>query len=88
MVLLLKQSMKDPSSFELEAAYFMDDDAACYTYFARNSFNARTRGAAVFASGEMHLSETNSAKFRAAWKRHCQDKPGQSMTSYINAFVL
>lgn len=87
-VLPLRKAMKDPSSFELEDAYFMADDSACYTYFARNSFNARVRGAAVFANGQLHVSDGDERKFRRAWNKHCQDRPGERLTAYINMFVL
>src|SRR5574337_149502 len=77
---MLRDAMKDPSSFELEEALFMDDDSGCYEYFARNSFNARQRGAAIFSGGRIVTSDQPG--FKQAWRKHCADKSGEPIGAY------
>lgn len=87
-VKFLRDTMKDPKSFEIEEAMFMGDDTGCYTFFARNSFNARTRGAAVFDGRQLLTHENGGVAFNAAWKKHCQGRDGERLTSYVKMFVL
>lgn len=75
-VKLLKQSAKDPSSFEINSLLLMDNSAACMEYAARNSFNARVPGRAVQTPDlKLFVSEKDSA-FPKMWNNYCGNRTG------------
>lgn len=84
---VLRQSMKDPKSFELERALFMQDGSGCYEFFGRNSFNARIRGSAVYTGSQL-IQNSQGKAFTRAWNERCGGKSGEDITAYINMFVL
>ncbi|NML43496.1 hypothetical protein HHL11_07035 [Ramlibacter sp. G-1-2-2] len=79
--------MKNPDSFQLEDALFMPDGSACYTYRARNSFNAIDRGAAVFDGTKLVTSDEKRI-FKPIWKKLCEGKSGEDISAYVRMFVL
>jgi hypothetical protein len=87
----LKKSMKDPDTFELKEVLFMDDGTACYTYRAKNSFNAMLRGQAVLTSNvkniELLVEGHNGNKFANAWNKGCAKKSGEDITSLVNRML-
>lgn len=87
----LKQSMKDPDTFELKEVLFMDDGTACYTYRAKNSFNAMLRGQAVLTSNskniELLVEGHDGNKFVNAWNKGCAKKSSEDITSLINRMM-
>ena len=84
---ILRGSMKDPDTFELKDATYMDDHSACYTFRAKNSFNAMLQGNAVFEvtnkESGLYVSGTDGNKFVRAWNKHCAKKSGIDLASYI-----
>ena len=71
----LKKSMKDPDSFELKDASFMDNNSTCYTYRARNSFNAMLQSDAVLMVTDklvqLYVKDSDGNKFANAWNKYC-----------------
>jgi hypothetical protein len=53
----LKNSMKDPDSFELKSLIVHPSGTACYEYRATNSFNAHIAGAAVLTPKGKFLTQ-------------------------------
>jgi hypothetical protein len=64
----LKQSMKNPASFELEQVLRMDDGTLCIKYHATNSFNAIVPGYAIIRQNRISAE---------GWNRYCADKSGE-----------
>jgi hypothetical protein len=84
LVKTVRQSMKNPASFQLEQAIHMDDGTLCLTYRATNSFNAIVPGRTVIAKGKTVSSgESNFVPF---WNKHCGGKTGTDI-SYIRAAI-
>lgn len=71
----LKQSMKNPASFQLTNAIAIGDDTFCYEYRATNSFNAVVPGHFVWVPSAKVSSES-----AAAWNKHCANKTGEDIT--------
>lgn len=71
----LKAAMKNPASFELVEALFMQGPAICITYRSTNSFNA-------IVTDNYVVTEKVSSSNADAWNRHCAGKTG---TSYRHA---
>lgn len=65
----VKQSAKDPSSFELVSLVVMADKTQCLEYRARNSFNAIVTDQKAFQNGK-----------GVDWNRHCGGKTGDDFT--------
>jgi hypothetical protein len=78
----LKQSMKNPASFQLEQAIKMQDGSFCFMYRATNSFNAIVPGHAVFSTEGLATSDDRQ-KFARAWKRSCDGKTGRDLAGEI-----
>jgi hypothetical protein len=77
----LKNSMKDPDSFELKSLIVHPSGTACYEYRATNSFNAHIAGAAVLTpKGKFLTREQNGNAFVAAWNNGCTPADGEDMT--------
>jgi hypothetical protein len=77
IAIALRESMKNPDSFNLEHVVRTDAGALCYDYRATNSFNAIIPGHAVIAHGKAGVS--GEAGFNALWAKNCAGKPGVSM---------
>jgi len=67
----IKESMKDPDSFQLKSNMLMADRSACYEYSATNTFGGRMREYAVLSPKRKILF--NDA---AAWNKYCTNKSG------------
>lgn len=67
---ILKRSMKNPDSFNLEHVMRTTEGAFCFEYRATNSFNAIVPGQAYFRNGKGHSSDETDT-FRAGWNRNC-----------------
>lgn len=75
----LRDSMKNPASFQLESAIKMSDGSLCLTYRATNSFNAIVPGRTVVtASGT--AASNDGALFPKLWNQHCGNKTGSDIT--------
>ena len=76
----LKKASKDPDSFEMKEVNLMPDGAACYTYRARNSFNAMLQGEAIMTDkGKLLVHEQNGNTFVSAWNRSCTKDGGEDL---------
>jgi hypothetical protein len=64
----LKQSMKNPASFELEQVLSMNDGTLCIKYHATNSFNAIVPGYAIIRQNRISAE---------GWNRYCAGKSGE-----------
>jgi hypothetical protein len=67
----IKESMKDPDSFQLKSATLMADHSACYEYSATNTFGGRMREYAVLTPKRKILF--NDA---TTWNKYCTNKSG------------
>jgi hypothetical protein len=77
----LKNSMKDPDSFELKSLVVHPNGAACYEYRATNSFNAHLARAAVLTpKGKFLTQDQNGNAFVSAWNKECTPADGEDMT--------
>jgi hypothetical protein len=83
--------MKDPDTFELKDVIYMDDGSICYTYRAKNSFNAMLQGDAVVESSpkgiKMLVSGHDGNRFVSAWNKHCAKKTGKDLTDVIKMAI-
>jgi hypothetical protein len=69
----LKQSTKNPASFELVEAIRMDDLALCITYRGTNSFNA------VVTENKVLLKDWKTGE----WNKSCSGKTGADVTKKV-----
>lgn len=87
----LKRSMKDPDSFELKEVLLMSDGTACYTYRARNSFNAMLQSSAVlFATSnqvEILLEGQHENRFVSVWNKRCAGQAGTDVTTLVKRLM-
>lgn len=79
----LKQSMKNPDSFKLEAASRTREGFYCFEYRATNSFNAVIPGKAIVGNGKAATTD-NKGVFVPLWNKHCT-KAGESLPNLIYA---
>jgi|GEM_PF-6941648 len=88
---MLKKSMKDPDSFELKDVALMESGSFCYTYRARNSFNAMLQSNAVLVKSggkiSMSVEGQNGNKFVTDWNKHCAQKAGDDVTSWVKRLM-
>lgn len=75
----LRDSMKNPASFQLESAIKMPDGSLCLTYRATNSFNAIVPGRTVVTAGGVAASN-DGALFPKLWNQHCGNRAGSDIT--------
>lgn len=75
----LRDSMKNPASFQLESAIKMADGSLCLTYRATNSFNAIVLGRTVVTAAGAAASN-DGALFPKLWNQHCGNKTGSDIT--------
>lgn len=72
---MIRESQRDPSSFELTAvSWHPNADALCFTYRSKNGFGALTVSRAIYgrATGKLVYSE-NLKGFADMWKLGCSD---------------
>lgn len=80
----LKNSSKDPDSFQLKSLYLAPDGTACYTYRAKNSFNALLEGEAVKPTkGRMLIEEHDGDNFVNAWNKSCTKSGGEEIAYLV-----
>ena len=85
---VLKNSMKDPDSFELKSLIVHPSGTACYEYRATNSFNAHIAGAAVLTpKGKFLTQEQNGNAFVTAWNKGCTPADGEDMTAVAKVLL-
>ena len=60
----IKRNMKNPASFELVNAYFVQGKSYCYRYRGTNSFNAVTTQLYV-------INNTTMGDDEQTWKKYC-----------------
>lgn len=70
---VLKNSMKNPASFELESALQLADGTVCYRYRSTNSFNAVVPGVYIMRS-------TSGSTTASDWNKYCAGKTGTDQT--------
>ena len=83
----LKQSSKDPQTFEFVSITTHPNSSVCYEYRAKNSFNAMLAGDAVLADGKLLVHESAGNAFVKAWNKNCTPADGEDVTSFIKRFV-
>lgn len=71
----IRDSMKNPASFDLNEAIRLDDGTLCLTYRATNSFNAIVPGQAIVDDKATYTSD-RGASFTTRWNRVCANKTG------------
>lgn len=80
----LKDAAKDPDTFQLKSLYLTPDGTACYTYRAKNSFNAHLKGEAVLTTkGKMLIAEHDGNSFANAWNKSCTDSGGEEIAYLV-----
>jgi hypothetical protein len=74
----IKESMKDPDSFQLKSALLVADHSVCYEYSATNSFGGRMREYAVLTpKGKIHFNDAG------VWNRSCANKSGDELAALV-----
>ena len=86
---VLKESMRDPDSFNLETAIVVEGTGAvCYEYRAKNGFGGTNYGRAVIsADGSKFLTNTMEG-FALWWNAECANKKGVDSAAALRWFVL
>lgn len=75
--------MRNPDSFKLSNALFMDNGAVCYEYRAQNGFGGMNIGHAVLnPKGVLKTNEMNGGT--QLWNHECANKSGSEDTSAVN----
>ena len=79
----LMDAMRNPDSFKLSSALFMDDGVVCYEYRAQNGFGGMNVGHAVLTpKGTIKTNEM--AGYRKLWNLECGNKSGYDKTWELN----
>jgi hypothetical protein len=76
-VRVLKRSLHNPDSFQLESAIRMPDGTLCLTFRATNVFNAIVLGQAVIRSDR--IISTGHPEAVHSWNRYCAGKSGKNL---------
>ena len=79
----LKQSSKDPQTFEFTEIVAHPNSTVCFEYRAKNSFNAMLKGSAVLANGKLLVQESAGNAFVTAWNKNCTPAGGEDVVSLI-----
>lgn len=86
---MLKKTMRDPASFELDSALVIEGGGAvCYSYRAKNGFGGFNAGQAVLSSNGKILKTNEMDGFAALWNEECAKKRGTEVATSINWFAL
>jgi hypothetical protein len=81
LVRAVRDSIKNPASFQLEEIHRMDDGTTlCLTYRATNSFNAVIPGRTVITNNK--AASSGEEGFAPLWNKLCSGKMGTDI-SYI-----
>ncbi|MBZ5489744.1 MAG: hypothetical protein LAO76_02290 [Acidobacteriia bacterium] len=79
----LKNAMRNPDSFKVSNALFMDNGVVCYEYRAQNGFGGINVGRAVLtAKGMLKTNEMDGGT--KLWNRECANKSGYDKTWAVN----
>jgi hypothetical protein len=79
----LKNAMRNPDSFKVSNALFMDNGVVCYEYRAQNGFGGMNVGRAVLtAKGMLKTNEIDGGT--KLWNRECANKSGYDKTWEVN----
>ncbi|HEY5582563.1 MAG TPA: zinc ribbon domain-containing protein [Rhodoferax sp.] len=78
----LKQSSKDPQTFEFTSIVTQPNSTVCYEYRAKNSFNAMLAGAAVLSKGKLLVHERDGS-FVPVWNKNCTPAGGTEVMSLV-----
>ena len=86
MAIALKAAAKDPESFELKELVVKADGSGCFTYRARNSFNAALQSSAVFVpspgKAQMLTEAVDGNRFVTEWNKRCTKAGGADITDF------
>ncbi|MCA3000284.1 MAG: hypothetical protein ING75_16980 [Rhodocyclaceae bacterium] len=81
--LSLKNSAKDPATFDITKVHLPEDGAVCYEYRAKNSFGAILPGQAILTpKSKLLVKEADGNTFVNAWNSSCT-KRGENLTEFI-----
>ncbi|MBF0185488.1 MAG: zinc ribbon domain-containing protein [Magnetococcales bacterium] len=75
-----KESLKNPSSFQIVSAFLVKDGTICCRYRATNSFNAIVLEAFVFTPDGKYSSSADEDKLISLWNKRCANIKGTDVT--------
>ncbi len=79
----LMDAMRNPDSFKVSSALFMNDGVVCYEYRAQNGFGGMNVGNAVLTEkGTVKTNEMEGGT--KLWNKECANKSGYDKTWEIN----
>ena len=73
---MLKQSLKDPDSLQLDEALTMENKTVCMQYKAKNGFGGYSAESAVYIPNLNMSSTTGEKSFNKIWNKECAGKNG------------
>lgn len=73
----LKESMRNPASFQLIAGWFMKDGTVCFEYRAQNGFGGMDIGHTVWPAGGSKLVDDE-----VKWNQLCAGKSGYQFAGH------
>lgn len=79
-VAIIKESMKNPASFDLVSAILVEGDAVCLVYRGTNSFNATITEQAAAMGAVVSKSPKQ-------WNKYCADKTGTEYADRIRSII-
>lgn len=79
----LKNSSKDPQTFEFTSVVTHPNSSVCFEYRAKNSFNAMLAGSAVLANGKLLVREHAGNAFVQAWNKNCTVSDGEEVVRLV-----
>lgn len=75
-VSVLKQSLRNPKSFQPVSVIVTEEGAVCATYRAENGFGGMNVENAVMSADMKKALNSTEEGFATLWNRECADKPG------------
>ncbi|HJU11106.1 MAG TPA: hypothetical protein VJ728_09530 [Candidatus Binataceae bacterium] len=82
----LRNSMRNPASFELNEVLVMDDNSVCFTYRAQNGFGGINVDQAVLTP-RLKFRTAEQPGFSPLWARYCHAKRGFDETRNVNTLM-
>lgn len=87
----LMAAMKNPDSFQINDVSYAEGGGICYTYRARNSFNAVIQANAVIDSQakdpKILTSDRDGNRFVSVWNKKCASKSGKDWTDLVQLSI-
>lgn len=87
----LMAAMKSPDSFQISDVTYVESGSICYTYRARNSFNAVIQSNAVIDSQakdpKILTSDRDGNRFVSVWNKKCASKSGKDWTDLVQLSI-